>query len=569
MARMIPALLDAELELVKSRGEAKIYKHLQNKLDDSYLVLFEPRWILKNETSQARDGETDFIIAHPDYGYFCLEVKGGGIHFDGDNWFSIDSSQTRNEIKNPAKQSMEAKYAVKAKLFESHRVTRDFTKAAVGHAVFFPDTENAKQFERPDLPLEIIGTHSNIENLKSWIDGVLKFWFGKDSVPLRPVGINQIIEVLAKPIAAEISLGSKIANLEQVRIRLTSNQIRILDFLESRRRVAISGGAGTGKTVLAIEKAKRLANDGFKTLLTCYNRELGNHIAAQLKDHPNLVVANFDRLTDHFVTIADEKLKKDVLSQAKATYPNSDLWRVQMPTAMTYALEYINERYDAIVVDEAQDFADEYWFPLEYLLTDPIQGPFYIFFDTHQNLYKRSLNFPVIEAPFELNINCRNTREIHDFAYKNYVGPRVKPADLHGNNVAIIKEENDIDQAKIIHKTLVEMIARKGIKPEQIVILVGDSLTKKEKYGYIRELQLPFGNKWSIENGIKNSHVLIDTVKRFKGLESEIVLIWGLPSEFSGELTEVLYVGSSRAKSELIIIGNENELASAFILNKS
>jgi superfamily I DNA and RNA helicase len=271
----------------------------------------------------------------------------------------------------------------------------------------------------------------------------------------------------------------------------------------------------------------------------------------------------------HFITIADQKLKKDVLSQAKATYPNSHLWRVQMPTAMTYALEYIDERYDAIVVDEAQDFADEFWFPLEYLLTDPTQGPFYIFFDAHQNLYNRSLNFPVIEAPFELNMNCRNTQEIHDFAYQNYIGPKVKPADLHGNNVAIIQEESGADQAKEIHKILVEMIARKGIKPEQIVILVGDSLTKKEKYEHISKLQLPFGNKWSVENGIKNSHVLIDTIKRFKGLESEIVIIWGLPSKSSGELTEVLYVGSSRAKSELIIIGNENELTSAFLLNKS
>ena len=92
MAKIIPALSDTELESVKSRGEANIYRQLQNKLDNSYLVLFEPRWILRNETSQARDGETDFIIAHPDYGYFCLEVKGGGIQFDGDNWFSIDSS---------------------------------------------------------------------------------------------------------------------------------------------------------------------------------------------------------------------------------------------------------------------------------------------------------------------------------------------------------------------------------------------------------------------------------------------------------------------------------------------
>jgi len=560
VARIFPNLSDLELNQIDSRAEVSLYKSLRDQLDDIYLVIFQPRWILKRESGKARDGETDFVIAHPDYGYFCLEVKGGGIHFNGSVWSSIDRNRGQHEIRNPIKQSMDAKYAIRSKLIESSRVTEDFKRVPIGHAVFFPDMESSKLFIRPDLPLEVIGAKPDALNLKKWVDQVLNFWSGDSSERLGNSGISQLIDALVRPIQVEVKLGTQLIELEERRVRLTEDQVRILDFLESRRRVAISGGAGTGKTVIAIEKARRLANDGFKTLLTCYNRELSNYISSQLQNHPNLTVTNFDRLSDHFVSYADNVLHKGVLAQAKATYPNADLWRVQMPAAMTYAMDYVNERFDAIVVDEAQDFPEEYWFPLEYLLTDFQQGPFYIFYDTHQNLYQRKLKFPIAEAPFTLSQNCRNTSEIHTFAYRNYVGPPVQASELHGLPVSKIEYPSLGQQAREIHKFIVDSVLNKNIRLDQIVVLVGDSLTKKEKYSILGSHKLPLGGLWSIENGFKENQLLVDTVKRFKGLEAEIVIIWGLPHVASGEMEEVLYVGATRAKSQLLFFGNKEEI---------
>ena len=561
MSRIFPYLSDSDLSRIDSRAEVILYRTFRDQLDDSYLVIFQPRWILKRESTQAKDGETDFVIAHPDAGYFCLEVKGGGIHFNGSVWSSIDRNQIQHEIRNPIKQSMDAKYAIRSKLIESSRVTEDFKRVPIGHAVFFPEMDSGKPFVRSELPLEIIGAKPDVLNIKTWVDQVLNFWSGASSQSLGNSGISQLVDALVRPIQVEVKLGTQLIELEERRARLTEDQTRILDFLESRRRVAISGGAGTGKTVIAIEKAKRLANDGFKTLLTCYNRELSNFISSQLKNHPNLTVTNFDRLSDHFVSYADNILHKGVLEQAKATYPNTDLWRVQMPAAMTYAMDYVDERFDAIVVDEAQDFPEEYWFPLEYLLTDFQQGPFYIFYDTHQNLYRRNLNFPIADSPFTLSQNCRNTSEIHSFAYKNYVGPPVQASELHGSPVSKIEYLGLEQQAREIQKIIADLTLNKSIRLDQIVVLVGDSLTKKDKYAMLTNFKLPMNGSWSVENGFKANHLLLDTVKRFKGLEAEIVIIWGLPDIASGELNEILYVGATRAKSQLLFIGNKEEIA--------
>ncbi len=83
MARIFPNLSDNELSEVDSSAEVKVYKAIREQLADEFLVIFQPRWILKRESESARDGEADFLISHPNYGYLTLEVKGGGIAFDG------------------------------------------------------------------------------------------------------------------------------------------------------------------------------------------------------------------------------------------------------------------------------------------------------------------------------------------------------------------------------------------------------------------------------------------------------------------------------------------------------
>src|SRR5687767_1045 len=107
MGTLLPELTEAQLTALPSRAEAKIYRALRDRLPDGYVVLFQVGWILCREDEQAKDGEIDFLLCHPDSGYLCIEVKGGGIAFDGvsGQWFSVDRNHQKHEINNPIQQA--------------------------------------------------------------------------------------------------------------------------------------------------------------------------------------------------------------------------------------------------------------------------------------------------------------------------------------------------------------------------------------------------------------------------------------------------------------------------------
>ena len=171
--------------------------------------------------------------------------------------------------------------------------------------------------------------------------------------------------------------------------------MRVLDFVRSHRRVAVRGGAGTGKTVLALEKARRLADEGFRTLLTCYNRQLADHLARLCAGTANLDVMGFHQLCHRQVERANRKSGRDLVEEAKVTYPGKNLYDVQLPNALAYSLEVLPERYEAIICDEGQDFREDFWVALEFLLDDYDRSPFYVFYDDNQNLYARASTFPI------------------------------------------------------------------------------------------------------------------------------------------------------------------------------
>ncbi len=559
MTTIIPDLTDAQLAELPSQAEAKVYRALRDGLPREFIVFFQVGWILRREEEQARDGETDFVICHPDLGYVCIEVKGGGVGFDSSSgeWFSVDRYRQKHEINNPVSQAMKAKYSIRTKLSE-HQRWRDLSLGNVlrGHAVFFPDVGDANALSRPDMPSALIGCSRDLQDPKAWVDAVFTYW-GNDAsgfTPLGRRGVDIFCEVFARSFEVAPMMSSQLAEQEARRLVLTKDQMRVLDFLRSHRRVAVSGGAGTGKTVLALEKARRLASEGFRTLLTCYNRQLADHLSILCAGTPNLDAMSFHQLCYRQVERANRASGRDLVSEAKVTYPGKDLYEVQLPNALGYSLEILPDRYDAIVCDEGQDFREEFWVPLELLLTDYDSSPLYVFYDDNQNLYARVGTFPIRDEPFSLTINCRNTAPIHEAAYKHYKGAPVSPPDIQGDDVQFDEAPNRDAQAAKINSRIVDLVARQGVAPGDITVLVADALHKAEYYAALRRLPLPKSATW-LEEGVRGkTTVLIDTIQRFKGLESPIVILWGLDTIDLSMRLELLYVGMSRAKSLLVIV---------------
>lgn len=333
MTTMIPDLSEAQLNDLPSKAEAKVYRALRDKLPQEYVVFFQVGWILQREEEQAKDGETDFLVCHPDHGYLCIEVKGGGVGFDATtgNWFSVDRHQQKHPINNPISQALKAKYSIRSKLNE-HPRWRGLALGNVlrGHAVFFPDVGDTNALSRPDMPALLIGTSSTLKDPKKWIDDAFTYW-GNNAGSLTPIGrrgIDVIREVFARSFIVAPLVSSRLADQEERRLILTKDQLRVLDFLRSHRRVAVSGGAGTGKTVLALEKARRLASEGFKTLLTCYNRQLADHLSSLCSGMTNLDVMSFHQLCYRQVERANQASGRDLVAEAKVTYPGKDLYDV-------------------------------------------------------------------------------------------------------------------------------------------------------------------------------------------------------------------------------------------------
>ncbi|MBN1491796.1 MAG: ATP-binding domain-containing protein [Phycisphaerae bacterium] len=560
MATMIPDLSEAQLNDLPSQAEAKVYRALRDKLPQEYVVFFQVGWILRREEEQAKDGEIDFLVCHPDHGYLCIEVKGGGVGFDATigEWFSVDRYQQKHPTNNPISQALKAKYSIRSKLNE-HPRWRDLSLGNVlrGHAVFFPDAGDANAFSRPDMPAELIGSARDLQQPKRWIDSAFAYW-GSDAGSFTPIGrrgIDVVREVFASSFIVAPLMSSRLADQEARRLVLTKDQMRVLDFLRSHRRVAVSGGAGTGKTVLALEKARRLASERFKTLLTCYNRQLADHLSSLCSGMSNLDVMSFHQLCHRQVERANRASGRDLVAEAKVTYPAKDLYDVQLPNAFAYSLEILPDRYDAIVCDEGQDFREEFWVPLELLLSDYERSPLYVFYDDNQNIYARAGTFPIRDEPFTLTTNCRNTAPIHVAAYKHYKGVPVSPPDIEGDDVQFDASPGRDAQAAKISARIVDLVARQGVAAGDITVLIADALRKTDYYATLRRLPLPKPATW-FEEGIRsNNTALIDTVQRFKGLESPIVILWGLDTIDLARSEELLYVGMSRAKSLLVVVG--------------
>lgn len=561
MARLIPQLDETRLRELDSAAEAKLYRALRDQLPEDFLVLFQVTWILRRKKENARDGELDFLICHPQLGFLCIEVKGGGIEFNASSgeWFSIDRHSAKHVIKDPIRQALRAKYSIQTKLNE-HPGWREFRnkKILAGHAVFLPDVADTTKLSRPDMPHTLIGNSNQLDQIASWVTDAFDMWRNKsDSFEaLGHRGIDLIQKTFARSFTARPLVSNKLAEQEKIRLELTSNQSRLLGFLGARRRVSIRGGAGTGKTVLAVEKARSLAQEGFKTLLTCYNRQLADHLASICEPVSNLDVMSFHQLCARRIKLAELASGRDLLEEAKYTYPGMDFFNVQYPNALAYSLDVIEDRYDAIVCDEGQDFREDYWVPLELLLADLDESPLYIFFDDNQDIYKCASTFPIADTPFPLDSNCRNTSQIHTAAYIYYKGDPVCPSGNQGEEIRCITAANLQKQSEAICTYVTDLIVRENVEPNDITVLIGDSAQKKTYYSILSKRPLPNPVRWSEEQKLAGKHLLMDTVSRFKGLESDIVVLWGLDSINLSKDSELLYVGMTRAKSVLAIVGS-------------
>lgn len=563
MAKIYPILSDAQLNELPSQAEALVYRCCRDNLDDTYVIIHAKTYVAPCRDGSHRDGEADFVFFSAKYGLLTIEVKGGGVSYDpATGWRSVDRTGQSHEIKNPVAQAKSQKYAILDQLQSNNTWTSLRRRIPIGHAVLLPDIASVKSLRLPECPDEIIGGNAALLDLVGWLDSVYQYWSGPNYIPLGADGLQVVQRVLCHPIEVRPLLRDILAADNKLRIRLTSEQASVLRTLSRHKRATIVGAAGTGKTVLAVEKARMLADLGANVLLLCYNKALGATLSRQFAQPSRVLACTFHQFCQMCARKCVEAGRPNPIDSAKSEVPNDDYFDIQLPLSAFYAIEQLGDalRFDAIVIDEGQDFGEEYWLPVEMALQSSANSWLYVFYDENQRLYSRVSSFPIPEQyTYLLTKNCRNSKPVHDLAYRYYEGEPTEASGILGVDPVVIKSNSAESQAKQIARHVTRLIHDENVPSESISVLVSGH-SKEHFYDLLRKESLPRPVRWSREEHFQDGSVLMDTVKRFKGLERDVIFLW--LDQSSVDEDALMYVGISRAKSLLYLVGNDNSLKS-------
>lgn len=554
MAQMYPTPMDPN---TVSQAERTLYTLFRDQLDEAYLVFHSVTWLWAGERGAARDGEADFVIVHPIQGVLVLEVKGGGIARNKRTgvWTSTGHDGTVFTIKNPLQQAKSNKYALLKVLKASvkHYVV-------IGHAVAFPDIQVGLEQLDPDLPPEILLDQSHLSSLAKWVKRAMRYWWYDERsdrrLALGEQGVRAILSILGKQWEFRPALWDSMKAERQELIRLTQEQYLLLDFLNHQRQALVSGFAGSGKTMLALEKAVRLERQGFRVLLVCYNSNLAVDLRSRSGWGANLHIYHFHDLC---MKIAQQTGMGEIVRADRndpERYFRTVLPQALKGTAQRRRVVYpsIPWTYHAIIVDEGQDFYEEWWEALQDLFPQGQDSIFYIFYDNHQRLYPTPLKYPLPLDPYPLGVNCRTTQAIHQQIMRFYPGK--EHIEAHGPQgrapVAISYPQGELQQS--LETTITRFTKEEGIPLDAIMVLTPFSWRKSQ----IRSVEgimswSPFQRKEA---------ALITSIHAAKGLERPVVLLAELERRFPEErqredLEQYLYIACGRAQHYLLILLTE------------
>ena len=523
-ARLYPPTLPADVP----SSERRVWEALA-RLPDGWRVFHGVAWQALRRGTPG-DGEADFVLLHPDRGLVVVEVKGGDIRLVDGVWYTGDRRGSEHRI-DPFGQATASKRALLAYL---HETVPDLGWLPAGHAVWFPFLDVDRTLG-PAAPAELILDHGDLHDPEAAVERVCTRW--ELDGGLDPTQVEAITVRLAPTVEIRHTLALDLDDIDTRIVELTRTQQRAFAGLRSARRVIVYGGAGTGKTVLAVGRARRLAQEGYRVLLTCFNRPLGDRLAAQFGEGDPVAAASFHRLAYRWADEADLVWPTD---------PTSDWWDDEAADLVVEAADRLGLRFDAVVVDEGQDFAPSWFLALEALLADPAVGQFVVFADPHQVIYRDGWEPPYDAVEYHLDLNVRNTRPIAT-AVAEMIGADAPSEGIDGPPVETVVTDDWDRLGRTVSRVVHRLVREEEVEPSSVVVLTQrrddkDLLLSDTLAG------LPTGELGS------DAPIVVETIHRFKGLESDVAVV--VLRNLEGTLSRTLaYIGMSRARAHLIVVG--------------
>jgi hypothetical protein len=344
----------------------------------------------------------------------------------------------------------------------------------------------------------------------------------------------------------------------------------VLNFALNDRnpRIICEGAAGTGKTLIAMEAARRLAAEGKKTLFLCFNDNLQRFLGADAADASDRMrIASLHRFLGDMIKKAGLSAR---LAAARASLPETELFEKAYPEVFESAASVLLEegelpQFDAIVVDEAQDVLNGAMLNCLDLVLDRgfAVGRWLLFMDSglqadvygrlDKRLVERLQSFKPVT--FELLENFRNPKGIVTEMCALTGTPKPICRRELISKVEYVSCSSEQDQGRKLRALLVELL-RQGVSPSQITILSGRRRQDACVSRYPPDIGKPIVHLDSDGGPVPADAISAASVPAFKGLENEVLILTDLPplEPMTPWVRSIFYVGMTRAKSKLFAL---------------
>ena len=547
MAKLFPKI---RLDEIDNPGERAVARTLIEQLPSGVEIFHSFNWLARSSSGTLLEGECDFILLEPEKGLLFVEVKGGSLLFDGEKWVRQVGTVQRDLNKDPFEQAQRAMHDI-VDVVKQHRKTSSDLPFTYGFAVAFPDCR-VTGWLPPSIQRELILDAAILRSLPDALRRVFASFRRRSHRALYADEVISVREALYPKYQLVPVLWRTIEDQEERLQRLTDDQQRILGILAQQPKAAISGVAGSGKTLLALAKAQAMARQGFRTLLLCYNRPLKDWLCAAVPDafDGNLVIDNYHGLAYDLCKAAGVGLWN------RGDTSDPEFWSEIVPVALDEACGRLGpeHKFDAIIVDEGQDFQDLWWESLESVFRDPDdKGCYYVFYDPNQNLFVDNPSLPdELGRPYLLPANCRNTVRISAHC-ASLVGRKNQSREgaPEGKDPEFVPVGTVREAVRAAGRQIRKLCLSNlgGLKPSQVAVLAPASA---ETLWPNRIATIPLTRDF--EEWREGKGVLIETWGRFKGLEADAVVIVETPIRNRTRESVSRYVARSRAKHLLTVI---------------
>ena len=545
-------------------AERMLYEALRDGLSDEYFVYHSLRYL---EGGRASEGEVDFLVLHRTEGMLVIECKGRGVELKQDGyWYRMEGHLQKRMTKTPdqqaQKQVRDLEAELKVRMLGVQGMDPRRLPFAFGYAVALPRRERLSQRLPLSLQPEILYTGRDLVRMGERVKATMAFWrkaAGKIKALDEP-GFNRFRGQVLHPELAIVScLGADMAAEAQQMHRLSKEQAKLLDGFLHNRELTVAGGAGSGKTLMALEAARLLACQGRSVLLLCYNRALGRFLGRCVDA---LETGQGSVRARHFHGVCADAWRdhgEGAFQVPRGKEAQVEFWDNEAPVMVLEALDAgALEHVDDVVVDEGQDFHASWWDVVKELRKDKEDGRLFIFHDSAQEIFGRELSIPGEAAPFHLTRNYRNTLEIANVVHR--LGRvNMSPCERcpQGKAPSVYRQGSPRNTRKQLDALLVQLLGTQGVLPDQVTILTphtrkNSTLAGVEELAGVRLATLP---------NERDGKLLHTTIGAFKGLESDVVIMLDIDPKDERCGPNARYVAASRARHRLYVFAKGDWLA--------